>query len=76
MVDSMSADEDNARSMTYTDLIEKYGNANRAAIKLGFSRQALSRWKKSGIPFESQFEIQLKERGRMRADPAALKRRR
>jgi hypothetical protein len=59
-------------SMTYTQLVKKYGNANRAAKILGFSRQALSRWKTGGIPFESQYRIQQKTRGRLRADPSSL----
>ena len=60
--------------MTYDDLVEKYGNASKAADKLGFSRQALSDWKKGGIPFESQYRIQIKTRGRLRADASALSR--
>lgn len=54
-------------AMTYFDLVTQYGNANRAAKALGFSRQALSRWKSSGIPFESQFRIQMKTKGRLKA---------
>ena len=58
--------------MTYTDLVKQYGNANKAAKSLGFSRQALSQWKQRGIPFDSQYRIQLKTRGKLRADISAL----
>ncbi len=61
--------------MTYNDLIEEFGNANRAAKATGFSRQALSGWKKRNrIPFESQYRIQMKTKGRLRASVAALDR--
>lgn len=53
--------------VTYEDLVEKYGNANRAAKALGFARQTLSQWKTRGIPFEAQYRIQLKTRGRLKA---------
>lgn len=60
--------------MTYDELVEEYGNASQAASALGFSRQALSRWKTAGIPFESQFRIQMKTRGRLKANlPAERK---
>lgn len=60
--------------MTYTDLIDKYGTASNAGARLGFSKQALSDWKKKGIPFNSQYLIQLKTRGRLKADVSALAR--
>lgn len=64
---------DNAESMTYQDLIKNFNNANVAAGKIGYSRQALSRWKRIGyIPFESQSRIErktarMKLRRRLRA---------
>ena len=53
--------------MTYDDLVEEFGNANRAAKALGFARQTVHQWKARGIPFESQFRIQLKTKGRLKA---------
>lgn len=53
--------------MSYDDLVEEFGNANKAAKALGFARQTLSQWKTRGIPFESQFRIQLKTKGRLKA---------
>lgn len=62
--------------MTYDDLVSKYGNANRAAKALDLSRQALSRWKKTGIPFPAQYRIQMRTRGRLKANTEALDKRR
>jgi hypothetical protein len=53
--------------MTHDDLVTHFGNASRAARALGFSRQAVSQWKSRGIPFESQYRIQMKTKGRLRA---------
>lgn len=53
--------------MTHQELVEHFGNANRAAKALGFSRQALSQWKSSGIPFESQYRIQIQTKGKLKA---------
>jgi hypothetical protein len=53
--------------MNYVDLVEEFGNASRAAKALGYSRQALSRWRSAGIPFESQYRIELKLRGKLKA---------
>jgi hypothetical protein len=55
--------------MDYTDLIAVFKNANKASEKIGFSRQAISKWKKQGrIPLGSQYVIQLRTNGRLRAD--------
>lgn len=53
--------------MTHQDLVELYGNANKAAKALGYARQTVSQWKARGIPFEAQFRIQLKTKGRLKA---------
>jgi hypothetical protein len=53
--------------MTHDDLVSLYGTASKAAKALGFSRQAISRWKGVGIPFESQYRIQMKTKGRLKA---------
>lgn len=53
--------------MTYDDLVTLYGNGARAAKELGLNRQTVHRWKGAGIPFEQQFRIQMKTRGRLKA---------
>lgn len=60
--------------MTYEDLVEEFGNGNRAAKALGYSRQAVSQWKFRGIPFEAQFRIQMRTKGRLKASPPSLHR--
>jgi len=61
--------------MNYSDLIDTYGNANKAAKATGFTRQAISSWKKRGrIPFEAQYRIEMKSRGRLRATLPSMKR--
>lgn len=62
--------------MTHQDLVDHFGNANKAAKALGYSRQAVSQWKSNGIPFEAQYRIQMKTKGRLRADLGALERKR
>lgn len=60
-------------TVKYSQLITAYGNANRAAAELGFTRQALSKWKKKRrIPDLSQVRIQLRTNGRFRANLAML----
>jgi hypothetical protein len=60
--------------MTHHDLVDHFGNASKAAKALGYSRQAVSQWKDRGIPFEAQYRIQMKTKGRLRADLNALER--
>lgn len=60
--------------MTHDDLISHYGTATKAADKLGYSKQAVSAWKKSGIPFDAQFRIQLQTRGKLKATLTERKR--
>lgn len=60
--------------MTHADLVKHFGNSNRAALALGYSRQALSKWKRKGIPFDAQYTIQMKTKGALKADIAALPR--
>ena len=62
--------------MTHQDLVGLFGNASKAAKALGYSRQAVSQWKERGIPFEAQYRIQMKTKGRLRADLNALARKR
>jgi hypothetical protein len=61
--------------MTYQDVVEFFGNASKAAEALGCARQTVSQWKVRGsIPFEAQFRIQIKTRGRLKADLSSLDR--
>lgn len=53
--------------MDYHDLVDEFGNGARAAKAIGYNRQTVHRWKTSGIPFEAQFRIQLKTKGRLKA---------
>lgn len=53
--------------MTHAELVSHYGTATKAADKLGYSKQAVSAWKKSGIPFDVQFRVQLATKGRLKA---------
>lgn len=59
--------------MDYKDLAEFYGNGNRAANALGLHRQTVNKWKKNGIPFEQQFRIQMKTKGRLKAAMPLMK---
>ena len=54
--------------MTYAELIDEFGNGNRAAKALGLARQTVHQWKTSGrIPFVQQFRIQMKTKGKLKA---------
>lgn len=53
--------------MTHEDVVRYFGNGTKAANALGYSRQAVSQWKRVGIPFEAQSRIQLKTKGRLKA---------
>jgi hypothetical protein len=53
--------------MTYDDLVGLYGNGAKAAKELGLNRQTVHRWKDAGIPFEQQFRIQMKTKGKLKA---------
>ena len=53
--------------MNYKDLVNLYGNGNRAALALGMHRQTVHKWKTSGIPFVQQFRIQMKTKGKLKA---------
>jgi hypothetical protein len=61
--------------MYYDDLLDHFGGLSKAAKALGFSRQTVHGWKIRGsIPFEAQFRIQLKTKGRLKADLRNLER--
>jgi len=55
--------------MDYQQLIEFYGTAREAARKLQVTESAIAQWKIRGrIPEGSQAIIQIRSRGRLRAD--------
>lgn len=59
--------------MTHSDVVSHFGSAAIACAKLNIPPQTFSSWKTRGrIPFNAQYAIQLKTRGRLRADVAAL----
>jgi hypothetical protein len=58
--------------VTYNDVVKFYGTASKASRATGVSKQAISSWKVRGrIPFEAQYKIQLKTRGKLKAVLAA-----
>lgn len=59
--------------MTFEQLCKTYGNANRAAKALSISRQTIQNWKTRGrIPFQAQYVIQIKTKGKLKADASGL----
>lgn len=61
--------------MDYQELIDFYGGScTKAAQALGLPKQTVNKWKDRDIPFEQQFIIQMKTKGRLKAAmPAALR---
>ena len=56
--------------MTPKELITHFKTQARAAEKIGRSQPTIARWFKDGIiPQAMQCEIQLRTRGRLKADP-------
>ena len=58
--------------MSYDELLENYGGLSKAARALGISKQTVHRWKAAGIPFEAQFNIQIKTKGRLKAGAPSM----
>lgn len=59
--------------MDYQDLLAHFGSCTEAARKLGLAKQTVNNWRR-GIPFEQQFRIQMKTKGRLKASlPAERK---
>jgi hypothetical protein len=54
--------------MTYSDLKRKYGTDAGIAAALNTSRQLVAHWRKKGISPARQAWIQVKTRGRFRAE--------
>jgi hypothetical protein len=60
--------------MDYENLIGHFGSCTKAARALGFAKQTVHRWKDGGIPFEKQFIIQMRTKGKLKATmPAGLR---
>ncbi len=53
--------------MQYHQFIKHFGTATAAARILGISVQAISKWKRHGIPLGRQYEIQVLTGGTLRA---------
>lgn len=53
--------------MTFVDLLIHYGRGSSVAKALGVSRNAVSLWKKRGIPYSRQCQIQIHTNGKLRA---------
>ena len=61
--------------MLYDELLQHFGGLTRAAEALGYRKQTIHSWKVRGsIPFDHQYRIQMKTRGRLRADLRELDR--
>lgn len=59
--------------MTYEDLIEFFGSEADAARGLDTYRQKVNKWKK-GIPLADQVTIEIRSKGKLRADlPRAIR---
>lgn len=60
--------------MNIDDLISHFGSQVEAARKLGVTQPSLSNWKSRGrIPLLQQLRIQHLTRGKLKAEPQALK---
>ena len=60
--------------MNVENLVECYETQAAAADAINVSRQAVSKWKESGIPIEFQIRWELDSGGKVRADlPDALR---
>lgn len=62
--------------MTFDELAAHYGNGNKAAKALNVPRSTVYQWKDIGIPFEQQFRIQMKTKGKLKASMPSLNGRR
>jgi len=57
-----------ADTMTTNDIIRHYKTIDRACECLGYTRQTLWNWSKTGIPHRTQIIIQFKSMGALQAD--------
>ncbi len=59
--------------MTFKDIIGHWKSVEKARAALGIkSRQTLYNWRDNGVPEGWQARIQLRTRGKLRADEASL----
>lgn len=56
--------------MKTEDLIQHYGSQAAAAKAIGFTRQAVSRWRRVGIPMPIQCMFEIRTNGKLKADRA------
>lgn len=54
--------------MTFEQVIKHFGSEVLAAKALGFTRQAVNLWKTNGIQRRTQELIEMKTRGKLKAD--------
>ena len=54
--------------MTYDDVVQHYGSAEKAADALGLTRQGVFRWKGTQIPLDQQVAYEVATNGALRAD--------
>jgi hypothetical protein len=52
--------------MTRADIIKHYGGINKAAEQLGYSRNAIWKWRK-GVPLRTQIFIEATTNGALKA---------
>lgn len=53
--------------VTYDQLLKHYGTQRKAAAAIGVSKQAVSLWKRKGIPLKFQFDWENASNGKLRA---------
>ena len=56
------------RGMTFEQVVKHFGSEVEAAKQLGFTRQAVNLWKSNGIQPRTQELIELKTRGKLKAE--------
>lgn len=60
--------------MTFADIVKHFGSIGKARSALGLkSRQTLYNWRDNGVPKNKQCHIQLRTRGKLKADEDAKK---
>lgn len=57
--------------MKIQDLITHYGTQSAAAKAVGYTRQAVNRWRKAGIPMPIQCMYEIRTNGALKADKQA-----
>lgn len=60
--------------MDYADLIKHYGSQAAIAQAVALKQPSIWAWQKSGVPAERQLEFQRLTNGKLKADPAIVKR--